>query len=131
MPGWGTGSFENESAQEWLKQLGSLNLDDLKRVLAQAGSDPDYLPESNSSIALAAAEAVAALNGSPAENLPPAIPAWVAHTKSRSSPELTDLALAAVRRIVANCELKDLWMEAEGLREWQAAVRELEGRLAG
>jgi hypothetical protein len=45
------------------------------------------------------------------------------------SAEMTDLARRAVERVRLNSELKDLWLEAEGLNEWSAVLRDLEARL--
>ena len=47
------------------------------------------------------------------------------------SPDLIDLARRAVERVRINSELKDLWLEAEGLNEWSTALRGLEERLGG
>lgn len=41
------------------------------------------------------------------------------------------MAIRAVERVRRNSELKDLWMEADGLNDWIAALRELQGRLGG
>jgi len=130
MPGWGTGSFDNEDAQEWLKRLATVRVDQITEVLARAASNPTYLEAHDSSIAIAAAEVIATVNGLPAPQVPPAIRGWMDQNPIDSAPELTALALEAVRRVASNSELKDLWLEADGLREWQAAVRELEQRLA-
>jgi len=35
MPGWGTGSFENEDARSFLGGLKSLRIDDLRSLLAR------------------------------------------------------------------------------------------------
>jgi hypothetical protein len=43
---------------------------------------------------------------------------------------MNELAQRAVNKVRTNSELKDLWLEAEGLNEWSAALRELEGRLS-
>jgi len=61
MAGWGTGSFENEDAQSFLGRLKSLRIDDLRRILARAADQDGYILAPESSIAVAAAEVVAAL----------------------------------------------------------------------
>jgi Domain of unknown function (DUF4259) len=135
MSAWGTGNFENDDARDWLAGLQSLAMDDLTPILARAADDADYLEAGPSSVAVAAAEVVAALKGAPAENLPREIAAWTSATKnqptSSSMPELAGLAVRAVDRVRTNSELKELWMLAEGLNEWSAALRELTARLAG
>jgi hypothetical protein len=135
MAGWGTGSFENDDAQDWLPQLTSLAVDDLQPLLSRAADNADYLETPESSIAVAAAEAVAALKGAPSTALPKEIADWVREAKSNpeddSIPGLANLAARAIQRVRTNSELKDLWLEADGLNEWSANLRDLEKRLAG
>jgi len=135
MAGWGTGSFENEDAQDFLGQLKSLGIDDLKRILARAADQEGYLEAPESSIAVAAAEVVAALvvagkkeASSPAA--PREIADWTNRNQTAVPPDLVDLARRAVERVRTNSELKDLWLEAEGLNEWSAALRDLQQRLS-
>jgi hypothetical protein len=133
MPGWGTGSFENEDAQNFLGRLHSLGIDDLRQILAHA-ADQDYLEASESGITVAAAEVVAALVAAAKEetaslSTPRQIFDWTRKSKAAAAPDLADLARRAVERVRSNSELKDLWLEAEGLNEWSAALRQLEARL--
>jgi hypothetical protein len=134
MAGWGTGSFENDDAQTWLPELGSLTLDDLRPLLSRAADNGDYLEAPESSVAVAAAEAIAALKGAPASTVPKEIAEWARETKSNSKddsiPALASLAVRAIQRVRTNSELKDLWLEADGLNEWSANLRDLETRLA-
>ena len=135
MPGWGTGSFENEDAQSFLGRLNSLGIDDLRPILARAADQEDYLEAPESSIAVAAAEVVAALVAAAKEETSGAAPRqifdWISKNKAVAPPDLVDLARRAVERVRTNSELKDLWLEAEGLNEWSAALRELKERLSG
>jgi hypothetical protein len=133
MPGWGTGSFENEDAQSFLGRLHSLGIEDLRQILARA-ADQDYLEASESGIAVAAAEVVAALVAVAKEetaslSTPRQIFDWIRKSKAAAPPDLVDLARRAVERVRSNSELKDLWLEAEGLNEWSAALRQLEAKL--
>jgi hypothetical protein len=133
MAGWGTGSFENDDAQNWLPQLASLSLNDLRPLLARAADNSDYLEAPESGIAIAAAEAVAALKGAPSTAAPKQITDWASAAKSQSNDgslqALAALAARAVLRVRTNSELKDLWLQADGLNEWSANLRDLEQRL--
>jgi hypothetical protein len=134
MPGWGTGSFENEDAQSFLGRLNSLGLDDLRQMLTHA-ADQDYLEAPESGAVVAAAEVVAALvaaasDEAPSPATPPQIVDWIRKTDAGIPPDLVDLARRAVEKVRTNSELKDLWLEAEGLNEWSAALRELKERLS-
>jgi hypothetical protein len=136
MPGWGTGSFENDESQNFLGQLSSLGIDDLGAILAHAADHEDYLQAPESSIAVAAAEVIAALIASAKQATPsPAalrrIVDWISENKAVATPDLVDVARRAVERVRTNSELKDLWLEADGLNEWSAVLRKLEGRLNG
>ena len=131
MGGWGTGSFENDDAADWLAGLAALGPADLAKIFTQAADDPAYLEAPAASVAVAAAEVVAALNGSPASAAPPAIAQWVSKFPKVTTPELNSLAVRALERVRTNSELKDLWMEADGLNDWTAAIRDLQARLGG
>ena len=144
MGGWGTGSFENEDAQGFLDRLHSLGIDDLRRILARAADKDDYLEAPESGIAVAAAEVVAALvvaarivatkeapsPAAPREIMDWTSKNWTSKNQSLVPSDLVDLARRAVERVRTNSELKDLWLEAEGLNEWNAALRELTERLS-
>jgi hypothetical protein len=54
---------------------------------------------------------------------------WVSRVEGAPSAEMSGLARQAVERVRTNSELKDLWLEAEGLNEWSAGLRDLEHRL--
>jgi acyl transferase domain-containing protein len=133
MPGWGTGSFENEDARNLLGRLNSLGLDDLRQILAHA-ADHNYVEAPESGTVVAAAEIVAAFVAAAKEETAPLstprqVIDWVRKNKAAVPPDLVDLARRAVERVRSNSELKDLWLEAEGLNEWSAALRNLEKRL--
>ncbi|MGD0467760.1 MAG: DUF4259 domain-containing protein [Terriglobales bacterium] len=148
MGGWGTGSFENEDAQGFLGRLHSLGIDDLRQILTRAADQDDYLEAPESGIAVAAAEVVAALvvaakivatKEAPSPAAPREIMDWISKNWTGKNQalvpsdlsDLVDLARRAVDRVRTNSELKDLWLEAEGLNEWSAALRELKERLSG
>jgi hypothetical protein len=135
MAGWGTGSFENEDAQSFLGRLNSLSADDLRQMLSRA-AEHDYLEAPESGAVVVAAEVVAALvaaandeTSSPAT--PRQISDWIRTNDGSAPPDLINLARRAVEKVRTNSELKDLWLEAEGLNEWSASLRDLEGRLKG
>ena len=64
MGGWGTGSFENDEAQNFLGRLNSVEVGDLKQMLANA-ADRDYMDAPESSVVIAVAEVVATARGKP------------------------------------------------------------------
>ena len=129
MGAWGTGSFENDDAADWIAGLDTLAADDLKKILIRAADDPAYLEAPAASVAVAAAEVVAALNGFPAAGTPREIVEWTKKHPQCLSPELKEVASRALDRVRRNSEVKDLWMEMDGLNDWIASVQELQSRL--
>jgi hypothetical protein len=129
MPGWGTGSFENDDAQNFLLALHSKQPGDLKEMLAHAADQADYLDATQSSAVVVAAEVVATAKGTPPPMVPTQISEWIGNIEGAPSDEMNDLACRAINKVRINSELKDLWQEAEGVNEWSAALRELEQRL--
>jgi hypothetical protein len=126
---WGTGSFENDDATDWVGGLGGITPDDLSKILVQAADHPDYLEAPAASVAIAAGELVAALNGASAAGAPAGIGEWVKKHPKTLTPELKALTIRTLERVRKNSELKDLWMEADGLNDWIAVIRDLQSRL--
>jgi hypothetical protein len=114
MPGWGSGSFENDDARNFLGRLNSVGVDDLKQMLVDA-TDREYPEAPESSIVIAAAEIVATARGNHPEAVPSQIVEWVSKIDGAPSPEMLELARLAVYKVRTNSELKDLWLEAEGI----------------
>ena len=131
MGAWGTGSFENDEAKDWVAGLDKIAPEELTRTLAQAVDDPGYLEAPAAYVAVGATEVVAALSGAPAEGAPAGIVDWAKAHPQALTPELKALAIRALERVRRNSEVKDLWMEADGLNDWIAAVQELQSRLGG
>jgi hypothetical protein len=133
---WGVKSFENDDALDWMGGLettedASLLQSTLERT-ANRNLDDDDIDGPEPAEAIAAAEVVAALKGSPAEDLPEEITDWA---KNYSIPkplqtELAQLALKALGRIRASSELKELWEETEDADAWHSEIMALERRLA-
>ena len=76
MGAWGTGSFENDDAADWIAELATIVPDDLTQIFVQAADYPSYLEAPASRVVVAAAEVIAALSGSPAQEVPPEIIKW-------------------------------------------------------
>jgi len=128
MGAWGSGSFENDDAADWLAQLGTIEPDDLTKIFGIAADDTAYFEAPAASVVVAAAEVVAALNGCPLKEVPSEIVTWTTNRQA-PTPELKALALRALDRVRKNSELKDLWLEADGLNDWTAAIQDLQTRI--
>ncbi len=130
MGAWDLGSFDNDEALDWIYELETWEEIDLLQeafdtVIAQKGKMPEA---SDCSIALAAAEVVAALQGNPCEDLPEEVEEWIAD-KSEPDAALVNLCREAIDIILAESELKELWRETEDYNAWVEGVLELRGRV--
>ena len=132
MGAWGSGSFENDDASDWIADFcndpDADLISDALSTVAGTGAD-EYLEAPDCSVGLAAAEVVAALKGAPSADMPDEAKECVSKLKTKAEPGLVSLASRAVERIKANSELKELWDESEHPSEWYAAVANLEARL--
>lgn len=131
MGAWGSDSFSNDDALDWVAELEAEGLPAAGAAFATVGElAADYLEAPLCSAALAAAEVVAALRGQPAPGLPEDVGAWVASHPSEPSGDLVAAARRAVDAIAARSELRELWDESPEAESWHAAVADLRARLA-
>jgi hypothetical protein len=130
MGAWGPGSFENDDAMDWLADLVDGGGMDVVESAFHGVADAEYLEAPEASSAVAAAEVVAALAGRPPAELPDEAAEWVAAHGRPPGDRLVRQARAAVQRVRADSELKELWEEdGDGPNEWHAAVDDLLRRL--
>jgi hypothetical protein len=135
MGAWGPGSFDNDSALDWLHALadseddGAL-IDALAEVLD--AEDGAYLDADVGMPAVAAAEVIASLGGRRAQKLPAQLGAWIGAQSPEVARELVEKhaadALEALARVTdgPSSELAELW---DGAAEWRAAIDDLAARL--
>jgi Domain of unknown function (DUF4259) len=132
MGAWGSGSFDNDDASDFIFELEAdatgVVVENAIARIADVAPD-DYLDASEASRAIAAAEVVAACRGRPAPNLTDEVAAWATANASGPVKDLADRARQALRRILAGSELKELWDEQDDT-EWAEAVSELIHRLS-
>jgi hypothetical protein len=126
------GSFENDDAMDWVADLvashdTSVISEALASLLQNAGG---YLEASDCSVALAAAEVVAALNACPSPDLPDEVREWAGVRLGTAGPGLVSKARNAIAAVTADSELKELWGESDEYSAWQERVADLVRRLA-
>lgn len=129
---WGIGSFENDTAMDWLVDFAANDFRLIDRALAgvAAMQAVDYLDTDEACEVLAAAECVAAAAGFPAADLPDEVHNWVsANRPIQVKPEYARMALTAVTRVRSQSELKELWAESSEFAAWDTAVADLQSRL--
>jgi hypothetical protein len=129
---WGIGSFENDTAVEWLYDFAANDFRLIDRTLAGVASmlPVDELDADEACEVLVAAECVAAAAGFPAANLPPEVTDWVAANQPiQVKAEYVQMAMTAVARVRTQSELKELWAESDDYEAWVTAVSDLQTRL--
>jgi hypothetical protein len=120
MGSWGHGTFDNDTAMDWVVQLTVAKNASFLRESLDDGVDED---------ALAAAEVVAALRGRPVEDLPDDVSEWIRLHPVTVTDDLLRAARDAVARVKDDSELKELWEESTWLESWYEAVDDLLRRL--
>src|SRR5215475_13195140 len=98
MEAWGAESFQNDDAADWLARLGAMSPDDLTRVFSLVADNSGYVEATDASIAVAAAEVIAAVNGRPATGAPPEILEWTRKNHLGITPALKTLSIRALDR---------------------------------
>jgi hypothetical protein len=130
MGAWGIGHFDNDDAGDWVWELEEAkSLTPVTSALNEVEASSDYLDAGIASIGLAAAETVAATLGKPAADLPESVAEVVASLQAVADPALTSRARAAVEKIAADSELRELWEETDEFGQWQSKVSDLLERL--
>jgi hypothetical protein len=132
MSAWGSGSFENDDAADWIAMFcedpGKESIVDA--FMGVVGmKEEEYLEAPECSIAIAAAEVVAALKQGESSMLPEDARECVGDLRIAADEELISQGVAALDRILENSELKELWEDSSDLADWQAAIENLRGRL--
>ena len=123
MGAWDIGSFSNDDAQDWLVDLQEEDdLGILEDAFAAVIEQKGQLPEAtDSSIAIAAGEVLAALLGSPMADLPEDVVEWLPG-KPKPAKELVLQALEALKIVVRESELRELWEETDEYSAWREEV---------
>jgi hypothetical protein len=134
MGAWGEKPFENDSAMDWLAELGKQGVGALRNALREVvdTDGEDYLEVDEGSAAIAAAELVSAAQGHGREYLVEAAVEWLDKNDGVLGDADVKLARRAVKRVFAeNSELRELWDENGEDGDWHKEVRALQTRLKG
>lgn len=127
----GSGTFDDEDANEWLDSFesdGPTAIETALTTVTELGRE-DYLEAPEASHALAAAELVAAALTGEDDRLPDSFrPRFAGHVDAINDADLGALARKAVLRVLRSSELKELH-EDSGDEEWEEGVRDLLERL--
>jgi len=128
---WGTGTFDNEYARDWVRVLEERDgLGAVSQVLC-APRNGEFIKADEAVASLAAAEVVAALLGHPSGELPIGVARWISEHRGLDARPYREIALNHARAILAgNSELRKRWAADEaGFPFWKATVEALIARL--
>lgn len=131
MGAWGTGAFENDDAGDWLAELDSAEDDSPLVVAFDAVLAGGYVELPEAGAAVAAAEVVAGMLGFPGADNPEYVTRWVSDHRNALHPDTVRKARAAVEQVASESEMRDLWEESDSADAWEAAITDLQRRLAG
>ncbi|TFW33709.1 DUF4259 domain-containing protein [Massilia horti] len=127
---WGPGSFENDDALDWVQQCIESKGAGVIASALQIGLKANPLEAPEGSMAVAAAEVVAAAKGKPSKEMPQELREWLARQPKEEIAKLAPLARKALLKIkdAKSSELSQLWSESPK-KQWASAISELEARL--
>ena len=132
MCAWGSDSFENDEALDWIAGFCNAPAKELVFKALSGVAEMDFFDDLETpecSVGIAAAEVVAALRGAPNPNLPAEVNECISRLTIKADSSLVHLASKAVERIKTDSKLKELWDKSEDPDEWYSAVGHLEVRL--
>ena len=136
MGAWGADSFANDDAMDWLTELEEArDLNVIRDALAAVDNEAGYIEAPTCSIAICAAEVLAAMRGRPCAKMPEEVALWIAAHSTMPDVELTALASRVVNTIRSDndrSELLQLWSEAatDDRDAWASATSDLQTRLS-
>jgi hypothetical protein len=128
MGAWGPGPFENDTAMDWVQKLRKSNDPGSPLGVLRKLDGVGPLATRAAETGIAAAEAVAASRGQPAEEVPADLLEWLRTSGARADSAAAELALRVVDAIEDDSELQLLWDEADG-SPWHAGIADLRRRL--
>jgi len=131
---WGIQGLDNDRAMDFVGNFldapSEKLLDEAVRKITDAASDK-YLEAPDCERAIAAAEIVPALLGSPIADLPERLASWFKDSSTfRAGRGLVTMAIQSVRRIGTQSELQELWADIDESEAWQQEMADLERRLS-
>ncbi len=134
MGAWGTGSFENDNARDWIQEFQrDPHLSAVEARLRDTADFPlsEYMEYPDCYGAVAAAEVVAALNGKPSPALPVELIGFLSSHHAMPAQSLLRVAIQALDRVLQpdNSEATDGWVSDADRAQWVTCIQDLRNRL--
>lgn len=130
---WAADTLSNDDASDLLGQIPNGGVEAIRGALNAALGSVSPVSDETALRALAAAEMVAAMMGSPSGSLPATCKEWAMFHSKDASRDLIQLAVRAVDRVIKDSGTQELMQEggAKNLQDWQVSVANLKARLTG
>lgn len=131
MGAWGTGTFDDDAALDWLDELVASN-DALSFLRGSIDQPAGYLEYEACHAIACASEMILACNGSTRAELPEEAAAWLGANSGLQAQSLRSPAATALSRVLGEeSELNELWSENEDdYPSWRSGLEELAARLS-
>lgn len=125
MAAWGTKTFEDDTATDWVAEL--VDAEESREALLAAVTLPeDELDYDTGVIALSACEVIIALIDEPRKGLPEELKDWLADNVCDDITDLPETALPTIDRVLEDdSELLIAWKDADDYDEWREGVDEM------
>ncbi len=126
MATWGTKTFEDDTATDWLLEL--IDAEEareflLANITLSEEGEPGY---DTGVICLAACEVIIALIDEPRKGLPEELKDWLAENECDDITDLPEKAHESLGAVLKDSsELMESWKEQEDYEEWREGVDEL------
>lgn len=125
MAAWGTKTFEEDIANDWLQELIDTS-DPHEFILDSLVVDVEYLEAEQASAVLAASETLIALLDEPRVGIPSELVDWVGNNECEDVSDLLEMAIGAVDKVLSDgSELKEIWSDSDAFDEWQHNVESM------
>jgi len=125
MAAWGTKTFEEDTANDWIQEL--IDSEDAREFLSDSLSiDPGYIEADQAAIVLAASETLIALLDEPRAGVPGELVDWVGDNECDDVSDLPEVALPALAKVLGKeSELRDIWSDSEDFDGWLENVESM------
>ena len=125
MAAWGTKTFEEDTANNWIQEL--IDSDDEREFLIESLSvDPGYIEADQAAVVLAASETLIALLDEPRDSVPGELVDWVGDNECADVSDLPEVALPALDKVLGEeSELREIWADSGDFDEWLENVESM------
>lgn len=125
MAAWGTKTFEEDTANDWIKEL--IDSEDAREFLFESLSiDPGYIEADQAALVLAASETLIALLDEPRAGVPGELVDWLGDNECDDVSDLPLIAIPALAKVIGDeSELRDIWSDSEDFEEWLENVESI------